>query len=187
MCSYHLKYVQNNTNKEDIFFKKLEMIGFLFVSIFGTLMHFAYEFFNSNFFVGLFAPVNESTFEHLKLLLYPMLAYSIIEYFILKKKGYTKLDSFICAKITGIIIGIVSIIVLYYTYLGILGYNIDFINIAIYFIAVIIAFFVSYYMTINKKQNNHCLLCLFTLAIIVILFIVFTLYPADIGLFYSPK
>ena len=60
-------------------FKKLEIIGFFFVSIVGTLLHFAYEASGSNFIAGIFAPVNESTFEHLKLLFYPFIIYGIIE------------------------------------------------------------------------------------------------------------
>lgn len=186
MSSNHCIYPPKDNNNEDKFFKKLEIIGFICVSIVGTLMHFAYEFFDSNFFVGLFAPVNESTFEHLKLLLYPMLVYSLIEYFVLNNKGYTNLNSFICAKTIGIISGIVSIVVLFYTYLGVLGHNVDFINIAIYFIAVLIAFYLSYNITVKNKQDNHCRLCLLILAIIVILFLLFTIYPADIGLFREP-
>ena len=186
MCGNHLRQPHTCGNNEDAFLRKLEIIGFFCVSIPGTLLHFAYEFFHYNFIVGLFAPVNESTFEHLKLLLYPMLAYSVIEYLILKKKKSTNLNSFLCAKTRGIISGITSIIVLFYTYLGILGFNVDFINIAIYFIAVMIAFCVSYAFTINKKKDDHCLLCLFILAVLVILFLIFTIYPVDIGLFRSP-
>lgn len=186
MYNNHCKYLPKDNNNEDVFFKKLEIIGFFCVSVVGTLMHFAYEFFHFNPFVGLFAPVNESTFEHLKLLLYPMLVYTYVEYYILKNKGYTKSDSFICAKTIGIISGIISIVMLFYTYLGVLGFNVDFVNIAIYFIAVLIAFYLSYTITINKKQDNHSQQCLFILAIIVILFLLFTIYPADIGLFREP-
>lgn len=186
MSSNHYKCLPNDKTNEDVFFKKLEVIGFVCVSVIGTLMHFAYEFFHFNPVVGIFAPVNESTFEHLKLLLYPALVYTVIEYYILKSRGFTKLDSFICARTTGIISGLISIVVLFYTYLGVLGHNVDFVNIAIYFIAVLITFFLSYIITKNRKQDNHCQLCLLILAAIVILFLLFTIYPADIGLFWEP-
>lgn len=47
------------------------IVGILFVSVLGVLMHFVYEWSGSNRFVGLFAPINESTWEHMKLLFFP--------------------------------------------------------------------------------------------------------------------
>lgn len=181
-------------------FKRLEIFGFFFVSFAGTLLHFAYDFFDSNFIVGIFAPINESTFEHLKLLLYPMLFYAVFEYYLLKKNDFPCLCQFVCAKTAGIITGLLSIIVLFYTYQGVLGHNADFVNILIFFLAVLGGFLVSYYFTTHtiifsffhnqnaqkEKQNNHCFLCLSILTIIVILFIIFTISPPDIGLFHEP-
>ncbi|MDD7025196.1 MAG: DUF6512 family protein, partial [Oscillospiraceae bacterium] len=47
--------------------------GILFVIITGTISHFVYEWSQNNFILGLFFPVNESTWEHMKLLFFPML------------------------------------------------------------------------------------------------------------------
>ena len=58
---------------------KLEIIGFIFTSVLGTLMHFFYEWSNDNSIVGLFCPVNESPFEHLKLLFFPFLIWTFVE------------------------------------------------------------------------------------------------------------
>ena len=51
--------------------------GIVFTSILGTLAHFIYEWSNENFLVGLFTPVSESTWEHMKLLFFPMLLYGV--------------------------------------------------------------------------------------------------------------
>ena len=57
---------------------KLDMIiGIIFVSAIGTLWHFVYEWSGQNFIVGFFFPVNESTWEHMKMLFFPMLLYSL--------------------------------------------------------------------------------------------------------------
>ena len=56
---------------------RLEGIGFIAVSIAGTLMHFIYEWSGNNKIVALFAPVNESPWEHLKLLFFPFVIYGI--------------------------------------------------------------------------------------------------------------
>ena len=47
--------------------KKSEIFGAIFVMVFGTLMHFFYDWSGKNPVVALFAPYNESTWEHLKL------------------------------------------------------------------------------------------------------------------------
>ncbi len=53
--------------------------GILFTSILGTLSHFLYGWSGSRVLVGLFAPVNESVWEHMKLLFFPMLLYFVFE------------------------------------------------------------------------------------------------------------
>ena len=51
--------------------------GILFTAIAGTLLHFAYEYSMENPLVAMFAPVNESTWEHMKLCFFPMLVYAL--------------------------------------------------------------------------------------------------------------
>ena len=57
---------------------KFEIISTIFIMIAGTLLHFTFEWSNNNPIVGTFSAVNESTWEHLKLLFFPMLISSII-------------------------------------------------------------------------------------------------------------
>ena len=65
--------------------KQFHIVGLLFTLLTGFLLHFVYEWSGDNPLVGLFSPVNESVWEHLKLLFFPILAYSIVEYFIYGK------------------------------------------------------------------------------------------------------
>ena len=64
--------------------KRCIIIGTIFVLILGTLSHFFYEWSNDNQIIGLFSPVNESVWEHMKLVFFPMLFYSIIAFQSLK-------------------------------------------------------------------------------------------------------
>ena len=61
--------------------KNYQILSIIFVCITGTLLHFTYEFFNENIFVAVFSAVNESVWEHLKLLFFPMLVSTIVGYF----------------------------------------------------------------------------------------------------------
>ncbi len=58
-----------------------QLVGFAFVSLIGTLLHFLYDLTGYKL-TALFSAVNESTWEHMKLIFFPMLAFAVIEYFL---------------------------------------------------------------------------------------------------------
>ena len=111
-------------------------IGTVFTLIAGTLLHFAYDFFNEEDFVAIFSAVNESTWEHLKLLFFPVIIFAIAEYFLYGKN----LSNFWTAKVTSLLAGMLSIVVMFYTYTGVIGKNIDLLNISIFVIATILTY-----------------------------------------------
>lgn len=51
--------------------------GFLFTSVLGTLSHFFYDWSGRNPLAALISPVNESIWEHMKLLFFPSLLWSL--------------------------------------------------------------------------------------------------------------
>ena len=55
------------------------LAGFLTVSVLGTLAHFAYEWSGKQLLAGAFCAVNESTWEHMKLLFFPALLFTMIQ------------------------------------------------------------------------------------------------------------
>lgn len=57
----------------------LELILFFISSTIGTLGHFLYKFTDENFIIGFLFSKNESTFEHLKLGITPIIFLSIVE------------------------------------------------------------------------------------------------------------
>lgn len=163
---------------------KRNIIGFFIISIIGTLSHFVYEWTGKPYLIGLFFPVNESTWEHLKLLFVPGLVYFAIAYFTLKVKP----ANYAPAIAISLLAGMVSIVIIFYTYQGILGRNIDFLNILIYFLGIIVTLYVM--QRILKKEvlssgiaNIISLLYLFLMAI---LFISFSFNPPSLGIFLPP-
>ena len=160
---------------------KFEIISTIFILILGTLLHFTFDWSNSNFFVGTFSPVNESIWEHLKLLFFPMVITIIAGYFYEGKN----IESYLCAKTFGIIISMLFTIIAYYTYSGVIGKNIDVINIIIFILAVIIGQYVSYKKLKSKFYCNN-LVAIIILVIIYLYFLVFTFYSPQIGLFKDP-
>lgn len=157
--------------------------AFLIISVLGTLGHFLYKWTGKSFIIGLFFPVNESTWEHLKLLFFPSCFYTAV--------GFFKTDdrkNLVISTAKAVFLGMLLIITLFYTYSGILGYTIDILNIIIYYIAV--AFTVIKRAKIyNKDQNiteNSVFLWVFASIVITLLFFVWTFYPPNIDLFVAP-
>ena len=116
--------------------KKWQIYSIIFSIILGTLLHFTFNLFTNNLFIASFSSVNESTWEHLKLVFFPMLIFSIIEYLFLK--NYINKNNYIFSKSIGIIFSIIFITIFFYTYTGILGFNISILNILSFIFAIIL-------------------------------------------------
>ncbi len=162
--------------------KSYIIAGIIFVSILGTLFHFVYEWSGNNIIVGLFTPVNESTWEHMKLLFFPMLLFS--SYMTAKlRQQYPCVGS---AMTLGTLVGTFLIPVLFYTYSGILGFNLAAIDIATFYISVIVAFFTAYKAALSCKAEPYKNVLDILQFALAAAFIIFTVFPPNIGLFAAP-
>lgn len=167
--------------KRDLFL--LQFGGFVFVSLLGSVLHFVYDWTNSSVLVSPFSAINESTWEHMKLIYFPMLIYALIQ-----SQFFKDCDNFWCVKLIGILTGLSLIPILFYTLNGVLGKTPDFINIAIFFVAAAVAFFIENYLF--KTGNPQCCYNKFAIFIIIFigsLFILFTFIPPQIPLFKDPS
>lgn len=158
-----------------------QVFSAIFVAIVGTLLHFLFEWSNNNYIVGAISAVNESTWEHLKILFFPMLLTTIVGYFIYRKT----FSNFICAKTIGIISAMAFIIIFFYTYTGIVGDNFAFLDILSFFVAIIIGEFISYIILRNNIECNKTI-SVIILLILTLGFVFFTFNPPKIGLFQDP-
>ena len=118
---------------------KLNLFRFIFISILGVLLHFTYEWSGDNPAVGLFSAVNESTWEHLKLIFFPMLLLTMIEFLWSHIQEKPLPENYLPARTIGILSGMAFIVVVFYTLNGVLGRNYEILNIALYFAGVIYA------------------------------------------------
>ena len=162
--------------------KRWQIIAIIICLILGTLLHFTYELSNYNMIVGLFSAVNESVWEHLKLLFYPMFLMSIIGYFIIGKKSM----NYWFAQMIGIISALIFVVIFFYTYTGIVGKNFAVLDIGSFIVGILFGEYIIY--QILKRNNMYkAEIQSFILVIILLLcFIVFTIYPPIIPLFEDP-
>ena len=153
----------------------------IFSILLGTLLHFTYKWSNNNIWLSFFSAVNESTWEHLKLVFFPLLISTMIGSLYIGKNY----SNFLFSQTIGILSSILFIIIFFYTYTGVFGINLAFIDISSFIIAIILGNLISYkllstFFTINKKISIYILILLF------ILFIIFTFLPPKINLFRDP-
>lgn len=166
-------------------FQYMEILGAFVVSAMAVIFHNLYELSNRNFYVGLISATNESVFEHVKIIFFPYLIWSVLEYIVLKPNDYQK---FITAKLVVLCIISSLVIVFYYTYVGIIGYNIMAIDIGSAFVYVIIGFIWSYNWITAKGYSSKLYagsILLFIVAFIAIIY--FSITPTKIPLFYDTQ
>lgn len=161
-----------------------ECAGMLFTTIAGSILHFVYDWSEKSNWIAFFVPVNESTWEHLKLLFFPLLIFSIIEYFVIGRHY----PSFLPAKAISILCGMFLIVALFYTYSGILGSHILIIDILIFMMATASSAFLCWAFTAqHEKIKPICVIVSIALLIMVTCcFVLFTYYTPEIGLFLDP-
>jgi hypothetical protein len=159
-----------------------QIIGFGVTSLGGTILHFLYDWLGGATWIAPFSGVNESTWEHMKLLFWPMFLYAIVQSFF-----FCDRKDFWCVKLRGILLGLILIPIIFYTYNGVIGRSPDWINIAIFFISAAIAYI--YETKLYNAKKTRCGLhktASFALCIIALLFVVFTFATPEIGIFRDP-
>ncbi len=178
-----------NKKNNDIINRPLFITSCIACIVLGTLLHFAYDFFNKSFLVGLFTPVNESVWEHLKLVLIPITLFGIIYSLIYRKSSY-KLNSFWYYTSISIILSMIIIPIIHYLYKLIFKDISSFFDITLYIISIIISFFYIYINMKKQYQNvsniNKNATGIIIITSLFLLFIIFTIYPPRLELFKDP-
>ena len=162
--------------------KKIKLISVYVIFILSFLGHFIYKLFPNILFSILF-PVNESIWEHMKLISTPVLIYMIIEYIIYRKKNITY-NNFILSYAISIIIGIIFYLIIYLPIHYIFGHSLLF-AISLLFITFVIIDYISYKIMNYKEIKYNTLIGILMILLLYILFGIFTYYPPENDLFYD--
>lgn len=160
-----------------------EITGFFFIVFVGSALHFVFEWSGRLSIVALFAAVNESTWEHLKLAFFPAVLFTIVEYPFIRNK----VRNFSVAKTLSLYIMPVLIIAFFYLYLAILGRDSLFWDIFIFVLAIGIGQVISYRILVREKMPKS-VRTLFKILFFVILiaFLLLTYFPPHNFLFRDP-
>lgn len=158
-----------------------EIGGFFFIGLVGAALHFTYELSDfSSIMVAYFSAVNESTWEHLKMVFFPGLVFALVEYTYVRDK----VNNYLVAKTASLLIMPLIIVMGWYIYAPAVGRNIYPVDLALFYLAVFIGQYISYKLLtrppIEKKFNNYAI---GVFLVLFLAFSTFTFYPPRIFLF----
>ena len=161
-----------------------ELAGFLFTSAVGSLLHFVYEWSGGSLAAAVVSAVNESTWEHMKLLFVPMFLFSVVQVCVLGKTY----PNFLAVRAVSIVTGLTLIPVLYYTYTGAWGQMRDWANIAVFFLAALGAFLLDCSLLRRNRLSSpwQQVLGLVMLWALAFCFVWCTFRPIHIALWWDP-
>ncbi|MDD4187665.1 MAG: DUF6512 family protein [Bacilli bacterium] len=152
----------------------------LFIS--GFLLHYAYDISNNNFLVGLFSPINESVFEHLKLSFYPTLIWWLIFYIFNQDRYNINKDRWFTGCLVSIITSILTILAIYYIAKCGLGINSLILDISSLYIGLFAGQYLGYHIY-NYYLKSKYILSIAMIFIFFVSFIVLTILPQSAPIF----
>ena len=161
-----------------------ELAGFLFTAAAGSLLHFVYEWSGGSTLAAAFSAVNESTWEHMKLLFFPMFLFSVVQVIALGRQY----PNFLAVRAVSTLVGLVLIPVLFYTYTGVLGRDVMWLDVTIFFLAALGAFLLDWRLLRRGRWSSGLqqVLGLLVLWGLAFLFVYFTFHPPGLGLWQDP-
>ena len=161
-----------------------ELAGFFWTAAAGTLLHFAYEWSGESLPAAVLGSVNESVWEHMKLLVMPAFLFTAVQVWRLGESH----PNISAVRAVTIPLGALLIPVLYYTYTGALGIQVTWINIAIFYVATAVLFWVDWRLLRTGMSGSGWgqLLGLMILWGVVFVFVWCTFCPPELPLWQDP-
>lgn len=169
--------MQNIFNKS---LNKKNLPSVLAVAILGSLNHFLYDWTGGSSFAALFCPINESPWEHLKLLFFPFL---FVTFWTAALCRFRDRRFFYC-RFLGVVCGMIFTLVTFYTYTGIWGSHALILDLLIFFLGVVLSFSAArfFFRALKQLPSANVIFTLWGAGIFF--FFVFTCFPPGIPLFF---
>ena len=162
--------------------KKIKIIAAINIFLLSFFSHFVYNIF-PNTLISFFFPVNESIFEHMKIIFTTTILYGIIDYLLLKKNKIP-FSNFPFQLFITSFLGIILYLILYLPIRAIFNEYLP-TSIFLLLIIYIIMQVLSYHILNKPKIPIINKLSIPFIIITYIIFIFFTYYPPHNMLFYD--
>ena len=164
--------------------KKVKIIAVIGIFILCFIFHFAYELIPCGL-TAIFFPVNESIWEHQKLIFSSVIFYGIIDYILLQKFNI-KYNNFFASLFVSAVTIIPIFLMIYLPFYYKIGPKM-FLNIGVMLISIIISQVISYYILKSKDFNKLNFVSLILIIVSYIVFAYFTYNPIKNKLFFDTE
>ena len=161
--------------------KKVKIVSIFGMFILCFLTHFLYNFFPNTLF-SIFFPVNESIWEHMKMMSSSILIWSILEYFLYKKFRVNH-NNFILSLFLEVCLSIIIFLIIYLPIYHFTG-SIFVLNLIVLFISLYFVNIISYYI-LSLRDLHKELLGIVGIILIYIIFGILTYNPPFNYMFFD--
>lgn len=156
--------------------------GIPILFIIGSFMHFLYDFSGKSLVVGTIAAINESIWEHLKMVLLPVICWWSIYYIIASKKYNINKNKWFSSALTALLTALITIPLLYYFYTEAFGVELLMVDIIILFLALLFGQLLGFH-TYKYSKGITVYIPIGIFIVLMVCFIIFTFYPPHLPLF----
>ena len=164
--------------------KRTRIISCIGIFILCFLLHFVYQIIPCTL-TAIFFPVNESIWEHVKLIFTSIVFYGIIDYFILNKTKI-KFNNFFASLFVSSITMIPIFLILYLPLFHKVGPKM-YVNISIMSIAIIISQVIEYYILKKERCDLLNKISFFLIIVSYIVFAYLSYNPPKERIFFDTK
>ena len=155
--------------------------GAVFTLVLGSLGHFVYEWSGGAEWAAWLFPVNESVWEHLKLLILPVVLYFAAgAYFVRGADNYLSALFFCLVVSAGFVTGG------FYLYFSIVRDSILILDIALFAAGTFLGWRAAYYLLTSERYALLSVISLIGVVVILTCFFLFTFHPPHTFLFRAP-
>jgi hypothetical protein len=165
--------------------QRWELAGIAFIVVFGSSLHFLFELSGYWRPVAIIAAVNESTWEHFKMVFWPGLIWALIEFPFIRNQT----RNFGIAKVVGLAAMPITIALLFYGYTAITGQHYLIADGIIFILAIVVGQWISLRLLIRPAIEVPWLRwsAFGVLAILIIAFSTLSYYPPKNFLFVDSQ
>lgn len=162
--------------------EKWIIAGIPIIFLVGSLFHFLFEWSGENKIVGLFAAVNESVWEHIKMIPVPLVLFWSVMYLILGKKYQIDKNKWFTAGLVSLLVSMITMPMLFYFYTGAFGVELLWVDILIFFLSVVFGQLLGLHFYRHSMGINW-IVALILMLLVIAAFAVLTYFPIEIPMF----
>ncbi len=168
------------------FIAMYHLLGVFIILSVGGPLHFLYEWMGNNRFIASVAPINESIWEHLKLVYWPILLYWVAGYILFKRRKNLSYKRWFQAMAISITLSMIIVVVWYYTWKGAFAIEATWVNFSSLLGVPLSQLIAIHAYRVVKSRWIYFIPSAFVVISIGFMLIYFTYYPPSSPLFISP-